>query len=118
MTGELDEATLAALGDELRRHRDHLRAEIEAQGAEPDTDDVTSVEDAGFADRSHRTEERSRVMSLVRALRSNLRDVDRALAKMDAGTYGTCERCGNAIARERLEALPWAVLCIQHAGER
>jgi DnaK suppressor protein len=118
MTGELDEATLHALGDELRRHRDHLRAEIEAQGAEPDTDDVTFVEDAGFADRSHRTEERSRVMSLVRALRSNLRDVDRALAKMDAGTYGSCERCGNAIARERLEALPWAALCIQHAGER
>jgi DnaK suppressor protein len=118
MTGELDEATLSALGNELRRHRDHLRAEIEAQGADPDTDDVTFVEDAGFADRSHRTEERSRVMSLVRALRSNLRDVDRALAKMDAGTYGSCERCGNAIARERLEALPWAVLCIQHAGER
>ena len=118
MTGELGDATLAALRDELRGHRDHLRAEIEAQGAEPDTDDMTFVEDAGFADRSHRTEERSRVMSLVRALRSNLRDVDRALSKMDAGTYGMCERCGNAIAPERLEALPWAVLCIRHAGER
>jgi DnaK suppressor protein len=118
MTGELDDATLATLRDELRRHRDALRAEIGAQGAEPDTDDVTFVEDAGFADRSHRTEERSRLISLVRALRSNLRDVDRALAKVDAGTYGTCERCGTAIAPERLEALPWAVLCIRHAGER
>jgi DnaK suppressor protein len=118
MSGELDAATLANLGDELRRHHDSLRAEIEAQGAEPDTDDVTFVEDAGFADRSHRTEERSRLISLVRALRSNLRDVDRALARIDAGTYGTCERCGTAIAPERLEALPWAVLCIQHAGER
>jgi DnaK suppressor protein len=118
MTGELEAATLATLRDELRRHRGSLRAEIEAQGAEPDTDDVTFVEDAGFADRSHRTEERSRVISLVRALRSNLRDVDRALARIDAGTYGTCERCGTAIASERLEALPWAVLCIRHAGER
>jgi DnaK suppressor protein len=118
MTGELDAEALATLRDELRRHRDALRAEIEAQGAEPDSDDVTFVEDAGFADRSHRTEERSRLIALVRALRSNLGDVDRALAKIDAGTYGTCERCGTAIAPERLEALPWAVLCIQHAGER
>ena len=49
---------------------------------------------------------------MVRALRSNLHDVDRALAKMDAGTYGTCERCGNPITEERLEAIPWALLCI------
>jgi DnaK suppressor protein len=115
MSGELDDATLAAFRDELERHRDHLRAEIESQGAEPDSDDVTFVEDAGFADRSHRTEERSRMISLVRALRSNLRDVDRALARIEDGTYGTCERCGRAIAVERLEALPWAVLCIEHA---
>ena len=31
---------------------------------------------------------------------------------MDAGTYGICERCGNPIAPERLEALPWAMLDI------
>jgi RNA polymerase-binding protein DksA len=121
MSGELDAPTLAAFRDELHRHRDHLRAEIESQGAEPDSDDVTFVEDAGFADRSHRTEERSRVISLVRALRSNLHDVDRALARIEDGTYGTCERCGAPIALERLEALPWASLCIDHAqraGER
>jgi DnaK suppressor protein len=52
------------------------------------------------------------LISVVRALRSNLRDVERAIAKMDAGTYGTCESCGKLIALERLEALPWAVLCI------
>jgi RNA polymerase-binding transcription factor DksA len=48
----------------------------------------------------------------VRALRSNLLDVERAVSKMDAGTYGICERCGQPISRERLEALPWAVLGI------
>ena len=115
MAGALDDETLASLRRELVGHRDHLRAEIEAQGAEPDSDDVAFVEDAGFADRSHRTEERSRVLSLVRALRSNLRDVDHALSKMEVGTYGTCERCGEPISLERLEAIPWAVLCIQHA---
>ena len=68
--------------------------------------------DAGFSDRSHSTEERSRVISVVRALRSNLHDVELAIAKIDAGTYGACERCGNPIGTERLEAIPWALLCI------
>ena len=117
----MDDATITSPGHELVLHRDHLRAEIEARGADPDSDDVTFVDDVGFADRSHRTEERSRLISVVRALRSNLHDVQRALTKMDAGTYGICERCGGQISEERLEALPWAVLCIeckQRAGAR
>jgi len=108
----LGEATLNRLREELRRHRDFLRAEISAQGADPDSDDVRFVDDAGFADRGHSSEERSQVITVVRALRSNLGDVERALPKMDAGTYGACERCGGPISAERLEALPWAVLCI------
>ena len=101
-----------ALRAVLTEQRANLRDEIEDQGADPDSDEVTFVDDAGFSDRSHSTEERSKLISVVRALRSNLRDVDRALAKMDAGTYGTCERCGKPIGPERLEALPWAMLCI------
>jgi DnaK suppressor protein len=107
-----DDTKLAKLRDELVRQREDLRREIEEHGAAPDTDEVTFEGDAGFSDRSHSTEERSRVISVVRALRSNLHDVDRAIAKMDAGTYGTCERCGNPIGPERLEAIPWALLCI------
>jgi RNA polymerase-binding transcription factor len=38
--------------------------------------------------------------------------VDEALARLDAGTYGTCVRCGRPIADERLDALPWAARCI------
>ena len=38
--------------------------------------------------------------------------VERALEKLAAGTYGTCERCGRPSAPERLDALPWATLCI------
>ena len=38
--------------------------------------------------------------------------IDAALKRIDDGTYGRCERCGNAIEPERLEALPWATLCI------
>ncbi len=45
-------------------------------------------------------------------------DVVRALAKLDEGTYGECDACGNAIAPGRLEALPWAVLCVEDASKR
>jgi DnaK suppressor protein len=38
--------------------------------------------------------------------------VDEALARLDAGTFGRCVRCGNPIPRDRLEALPWAARCI------
>ena len=117
----LDETALSWLRDELTDHRDFLRAEIRAQGADPDSDDVNFVDDAGFADRGHSTEERSQVIAVVRALRSNLRDVEHALSKMDTGTYGICERCGQPISLERLQALPWAELgidCKQRTGRR
>jgi DnaK suppressor protein len=96
----------------LEAQRQELRREIGDLGADPDSDEVSFEADAGFADRSHSTEERARTIAVVRALRSNLRDVERALAKLDAGTYGTCERCGRPIGPERLEAIPWALLCI------
>src|SRR5437870_8251366 len=41
-----------------------------------------------------------------------LGEIEGALARIDEGTYGICQRCQNAIAEERLEALPWATLCI------
>ena len=44
-----------------------------------------------------------------------LAEIDSALARIDAGTYGTCTNCGNEIAVGRLEAQPWASLCIDCA---
>ncbi len=38
--------------------------------------------------------------------------IDEALARLDAGTYGTCVRCGRPIPAERLQALPWAARCV------
>jgi DnaK suppressor protein len=38
--------------------------------------------------------------------------IDAALARIEAGTYGICERCGQEIAEERLRAIPYATLCI------
>jgi DnaK suppressor protein len=108
----LDGPKLERLGGQLSRQREDLRREILEYDADPDSEEVAFDADAGFSDRSHSTEERSRVIAVVRALRSNLHDVDRALLKLDAGTYGTCERCGRPIAEERREAIPWALLCI------
>ena len=41
-----------------------------------------------------------------------LKEIDKALEKIDAGTFGVCETCGNPIAEERLAAIPYATQCI------
>ena len=45
-------------------------------------------------------------------------DVVRAFEKLDEGSYGTCDVCGKPIPEGRLEALPWAVLCVEDAAGR
>jgi DnaK suppressor protein len=47
-----------------------------------------------------------------------LADVERALQKLADGTYGICDDCGEAIIEERLEAIPWATVCISCARAR
>ena len=115
----IDQARLTELRTALMEQRDNLRKEILEQGGDPDSDDAAIDVERGFADSAHSTAERARLLSVMKALRANLRWVDRALSKMELGTYGTCERCGNEIAIERLDALPWAILCIdcKRAGE-
>ncbi len=103
---------LTELRAALELQRDNLRKEIGDQGGDPDSDDAEIDVEHGFADSAHATAERARTLSVMKALRANLRWVSRAITKMDLGTYGPCERCGEPIAIERLEALPWAILCI------
>ena len=45
-------------------------------------------------------------------------DVEHALARIENGTYGSCEGCGVPIPFERLEAIPWARLCVACPGRR
>jgi RNA polymerase-binding protein DksA len=49
---------------------------------------------------------------LEEGAQQTLGQIDRALAKLDDGTFGVCERCGKPIGEERLLARPWATLCI------
>lgn len=51
-------------------------------------------------------------------LQAVLADVERALTKLEDGSYGRCDGCGAEISAERLEALPWAALCVGCAGRR
>jgi DnaK suppressor protein len=115
----IDEAKLTELRGALEDQRENLHREILALGGDPNSDDAAIDVERGFADSAHSTAERARMLSVMKALRANLRWVDRAITKMELGTYGVCERCGNPIAIERLEALPWAILCIdcKRAGE-
>jgi DnaK suppressor protein len=62
--------------------------------------------------------ERSQIGALVRHVREHLAEVDAALARVEAGTYGVCERCGSPIGAARLEALPAARKCIGCASSR
>jgi RNA polymerase-binding transcription factor DksA len=45
----------------------------------------------------------------------DIRAINRALAKMELGEYGSCEVCGKGIEAERLEAIPWTSVCSKHA---
>jgi DnaK suppressor protein len=98
----------------LEQERNLLRAQLVEHGADPDRPTSLGLDfERGFADSAQTTAERDRLLSVIENLRQTLADVDHALEKVDKGSgYGVCERCGKAIGRERLEALPWARLCI------
>ena len=51
-------------------------------------------------------------MALEKRLRTSLTEIERALQKYEAGTYGLCDSCGEVIEQARLEALPQANLCL------
>jgi DnaK suppressor protein len=61
--------------------------------------------------------EREKEVGLEQTLQAHLQQVEHALARIEAGTYGQCERCGKPIARQRLDAMPEATLCIDCKAE-
>jgi len=52
-------------------------------------------------------------LALERRLEESLREVEHALEKYEAGTYGLCDSCGQPIERARLDAIPQASLCMK-----
>ena len=103
---------LADIRKELGVQAKDLRGEID----EAELQNAALQRDAGSegtgdeADAGTKTFEREHEMSLANNSRDLLVQVERALARLDAGTYGRCENCGNPIPKARLQALPAATL--------
>jgi RNA polymerase-binding transcription factor DksA len=105
----------ADLRAQLERERDDLRRQLAELGfGEGGGLDY----DSNFADSSQVTAERGEAETLAASLQETLDEVEAALGKIDAGTYGTCDNCGKAIAPARLEAKPAASMCIDCANKR
>jgi DnaK suppressor protein len=108
------EAELARVRKELEAELVGLRADIsraESQIAERLGD---AVGDAGDdqADAGAKTFEREHELALTENARELLARSELALARIDAGSYGVCESCGQPIGKARLQAFPRATLCV------
>jgi RNA polymerase-binding protein DksA len=69
--------------------------------------------DEEYADSGTTTFEREKDLSLENNIRDLLEKINKALIRMENGTFGICERCGKPIEKARLKALPYANLCIK-----
>lgn len=95
-------------------------------------DQLTTIEDNSFAqtqsdmsgdvglddesaDAGTATFEREKDLSIEQNVRDLLQKIERALQRMDAGTYGICDRCAKPIEKARIKALPYVDLCIKDA---
>lgn len=109
----LTKTQIDKLRQELLDERATLLDQVEDLDAEAD---VNNWREGGFdddpADAGSASFERETAQSLSNHARRMLAQIDEALRRMDAGNYGTCERCGNPIEAARLEALPYATLCM------
>ena len=108
-----------------------LRVRLEEERVELDTQLATIVEDSfavsqsdlsgdvglddESADAGTATFEREKDLSIENNVRDLLHKIDRALKRMDDGTYGVCDICGKPIEKARIKALPYVDLCIKDA---
>jgi RNA polymerase-binding protein DksA len=107
--------------DEFRRlleaERERLTEELEAiEEHQPEVENVALDASGGYdedlADVASDTFEREKGIAIENSVNDLLHQVEEALARIEEGTFGTCEVCGQPIHPERLRALPYARLCI------
>lgn len=100
--------------DRLKHAVDYIHGERE--GAQEDEgENELSTADNHLGDQASNMSERELDEGLEEDGREVLAQIEAALKRIDDGTYGKCERCGRDIGEERLEARPWATLCIDDA---
>ena len=94
---------------------DYLKKE--APGSPEDDAEESSGVENHPADQASATLDREIDFTLEGNAEEVLAQIDAALARIEDGTYGMCERGDKPIGEERLEAKPWATLCIDHQRE-
>jgi RNA polymerase-binding protein DksA len=116
-----NQGDLARFWVRLVEIRDSLRSEIESRDEETQR---TTQDSDGFGVTNHPADDatdifdRERNMAVEAEMQRELAQVERALSRFEAGTYGLCEVCEQPIGEERLEARPSATLCIVHQREQ
>lgn len=83
-----------------------------------DEAELSSTDDEHDPEGSTLAFERSQSSALAESTSRQIAEIDAALARIDAGTFGICEGCGSRISSERLEARPMASLCLTCASTR
>ncbi len=97
----------------LTEERSTLVHQLHELGAD-EAGNLTGDIDFGdaFADAGAATAERTETIGIVATLKKRLDAVDKALAKIDAGTFGVCDVCGKDIGAARMEFRPTSVRCV------
>ena len=106
---------------EERSRLEQIRRGFDAEHLHDESEDESTSELSHLAQHSadvgSETFEREKDFSILEQVEAELADVDRALRRLDDGTYGTCEACGHPIGDDRLEAMPAARFCVSHQSE-
>ena len=105
---------LAAERDRLEELRRGFDAEHLHDESEEDSSSELSHVDNHPADIATDIFEREKDFSILEQVEAELDDVERALHRLDDGSYGRCQACGEPIADERLEAMPATRFCLRH----
>jgi RNA polymerase-binding protein DksA len=102
----------------LRAEQERAEAGLRALGRDFDgiVDSSAATDDEHDPEGATNAFERQHVAALIDQARQHLADIGAALSRLDAGSYGTCERCGQQVAAERLQARPAARHCIRCAA--
>ena len=106
----LDERRMQRNRRQLEEERRRLRDELSRMSAAMDDRERPGL-GTHMADHGSEVFEQAKNLAVGERLRLTLESVDRALEKMDQGTYAVCDRCGGQIDPARLKALPYATLC-------
>jgi DnaK suppressor protein len=101
----------------LQAHRDHTRDRVAALAERPE---LGSAQGFGKRIGDGTTEAISRLteIGVGQSLESTLARTERALSKLDDGSYGTCDACGQPIGPARLHAMPDSVMCLACAASK